>query len=53
MLPEDGQQRADALDVLDNLLGAFETSGSSAGGEISQRIGNEIMLDRRDFAFAI
>ena len=44
-LPEDENRRAEVTEILDELLeGVLATTGRLSG-EISQRMGNEIMID--------
>ena len=47
-LPEDENKRAEIAEILDDMLeGVLRTSGHLSG-EISQRMGNEIMIDPKD-----
>jgi hypothetical protein len=47
-LPEDENKRAEITDILDELMeGILRTTGHLSG-ELSQRIGNEIMIDPKD-----
>ena len=49
-LPEDAEKRAEVTEILDELMeGVLSTTGHLSG-EISQRIGNEIMIDPKDIA---
>ena len=48
MMPEDEEKRAALMSVLDDLANDFEASSSNVGGEIINRIGNEIMIDAKD-----
>ena len=48
MMPEDEEKRAALMSVLDDLVNDFEASSSNVGGEIINRIGNEIMIDAKD-----
>ena len=48
MMPEDEEKRAALMSVLDDLAIDFEASSSNVGGEIINRIGNEIMIDAKD-----
>ena len=49
-LPEDAEKRAEITEILDELMeGVLSTTGHLSG-EISQRIGNEIMIDPKDIA---
>ena len=44
-LPEDENKRAEITEILDELMeGVLSTTGHLSG-ELSQRIGNEIMID--------
>ena len=45
MMPEDAEKRAALVDVLDNMLGDFESATRDPSGEYTNRIGNEIMID--------
>ena len=44
-MPEDENRRAEITDILDELLEGILTTTGHLSGEISQRIGNEIMID--------
>ena len=47
-LPADENKRAEVTDILDDMMeGIFRTSGQLSG-EVSQRMGNEIMIDAKD-----
>ena len=49
-LPEDENKRAEITEILDELMeGVLSTTGHLSG-ELSQRIGNEIMIDPKDIA---
>jgi len=48
MMPEDEEKRTALMSVLDDLAIDFEASSSNVGGEIINRIGNEIMIDAKD-----
>ena len=48
MMPEDAEKRAALVDILDDMLGDFEGTIPGAGGEYTNRIGNEIMIDAKD-----
>ena len=48
MMPEDAEKRAALVDILDDMLGDFEGAIPGAGGEYTNRIGNEIMIDAQD-----
>ena len=48
MMPEDEEKRVALMSVLDDLAIDFEASSSNVGGEIANRIGNEIMIDAKD-----
>ena len=49
-LPADEIKRAEVTDILDDMMeGIFRTSGQLSG-EVSQRMGNEIMIDAKDLA---
>ena len=50
-LPEDEDERAWITDVLDYMFTPMEEGlGRKAGGDIGNRIGNEIMIDAKDLA---
>ena len=48
MMPEDEEKRTALMSVLDDLANDFAASSSNVGGEITNRIGNEIMIDEKD-----
>jgi hypothetical protein len=48
MMPEDAGKRADLMAVFDKLLDDFAAATTAAGGEVADRIGNEIMIDAKD-----
>lgn len=48
MMPEDEEKRVALMSVLEDLAIDFEASSSNVGGEIINRIGNEIMIDAKD-----
>ena len=48
MMPEDEKQRAELMEVFDKLLDDFAKATAAAGGEVADRIGNEIMIDAKD-----
>ena len=47
-MPEDEEKRTALMSVFDDLLAGFADATAAAGGEIANRIGNEIMIDARD-----
>lgn len=48
MMPEDEEKRAALMSVFDELVYDFADATTAAGGEITNRIGNEIMIDAKD-----
>ena len=48
MMPEDEEKRTALMSVLDELANDFAAASSNVGGEIINRIGNEIMIDAKD-----
>ena len=48
MMPEDEEKRTALMSVLDELVNDFAAASSNVGGEIINRIGNEIMIDAKD-----
>lgn len=50
MMPEDEEKRVALMSVFDELVYDFADASSNAGGEIINRIGNEIMTDEKDIA---
>ena len=50
MMPEDEEKRAALMSVFDELVYDFADATTAAGGEITNRIGNEIMIDAKDLA---
>ena len=50
-MPEDEDERAWITDVLDYMFTPMEAGqGRKEGGDIGNRIGNEIMIDAKDLA---
>ena len=48
-LPEDEEERAFIVNILDDMIAPLEKNyGDIKGGDIGNRIGNEIMIDARD-----
>ena len=47
-LPADENKRAEVTDILDDLFEGLMRTAGHLSGEISQRIGNEIMIDPKD-----
>ena len=48
MMPEDEEKRTALMSVFDDLLAGFADATAAVGGEIANRIGNEIMIDAKD-----
>ena len=48
MMPEDEEKRAALMSVFDELVYDFADATTAAGGEITNRIGNEIMINAKD-----
>ena len=48
MMPEDAEKRAALVDILDDMMGDFESALLGKGGDYLNRIGNEIMIDAKD-----
>ena len=49
-MPEDENVRAEITTILDDLLAGVLSTTGHLSGEVSQRIGNEIMIDQADLA---
>jgi hypothetical protein len=50
-LPEDEEERAFITDILDYMFSPMEKNyGAMKGGDIANRIGNEIMINAKDLA---
>ena len=47
-LPADENKRAEVTDILDDLFEGLMRTAGHLSGEISQRMGNEIMIDPKD-----
>ena len=50
MMPENEEQRTNLMEVFDNLFDDFAAATAAAGGDLANRIGNEIMIDAKDLA---
>ena len=48
VMPEDDEKRAALTDILDDMMGDFESGLLGKGGDYLNRIGNEIMIDAQD-----
>lgn len=48
MMPENEDARTELLAVFDTLIDDFAAATAATGGEIANRIGNEIMIDAKD-----
>ena len=47
-MPEDAEKRAALVNILDDMVGEFESALLEKSGDYLNRIGNEIMIDARD-----
>ena len=48
MLPKDSEKSAALVDILDDMLGDFESGLLDKSNDYSNRLGNEIMIDAKD-----